>query len=110
MKLLSPAFVLLGIGLAAALCAPAQAQNAPAPDIGAGKRRAAVCFACHNENGIASIPGTPSLAHQDRTYLANAIREFRDGRRNNTTMSPMVKPLSDADIANIAAYFSSLPK
>ena len=110
MKILRPSFVLLCIGLMAPLCAPAQAQNLPAPDIGAGKRRAAVCFACHNENGVASIPGTPSLAHQDRTYLMNSIHEFGDGRRNNTTMSPMVKPLSEADIANIAAYFSSLPK
>ena len=85
MKLFGPATALLGIGLMVPLFAPAHAQNTPAPDIGAGKRRAAVCFACHNENGIAAIPGTPSLAGQDRTYLVNALHEFRDGQRSNAT-------------------------
>lgn len=80
-----------------------------AADVAAGQQRAAACFACHNINGISQIPGTPHLAGQERGYLENALRAYRDGEtRRNPTMNAMAKPLSDQDIANIAAYFSSL--
>lgn len=99
------------IGLAAWLLASslahAQSPGGPAPDIGAGKKRAAVCFACHNADGISKIPGTPHLAGQERDYIENALRSYRDGQtRQNATMNAMAKPLSDRDIVNIAAYFS----
>jgi len=97
------------LGLAMLLAAPSYAQFAgtPAPDIGAGKKRAAACFACHNVTGVSKIPGTPHLAGQDRGYLEGALRAYRDGQtRQNATMNAMAKPLSDSDIANIAAYFS----
>ncbi len=85
----------------------AQATGNSAPDIGAGKKRAAACFACHNADGISKIPGTPHLAGQDRGYLESALRAYRDGQtRQNPTMNAMAKPLSDRDIANIAAYYS----
>ncbi|CAM8637649.1 Cytochrome c-like domain containing protein [Comamonadaceae bacterium] len=85
------------------------AQGGPAPDVGAGKKRAAACFACHGENGISKIPGTPHLAGQERSYLESALRAYRDGQtRQNVTMNAMAKPLSDRDIANVAAYFSLL--
>lgn len=77
-----------------------------APDVGAGQKRAAVCFACHGADGISRIPGTPHLAGQDRIYLENALRAYRDGQtRQKPTMNAMAKPLSDRDITNIAAYF-----
>lgn len=102
---------LIRIGLAAWLLASslahAQSQSGPAPDIGAGKKRAAACFACHNADGISKIPGTPHLAGQERSYLESALRAYRDGQtRQNPTMNAMAKPLSDRDIANIAAYYS----
>lgn len=85
----------------------AQPGGTAAPDIGAGKKRAAACFACHGENGIAKIPGTPHLAGQERRYIESALRAYRDGQgRQNATMTAMAKPLTDRDIANIAAYFS----
>jgi len=102
---------LIRIGLAAWLLASslahAQSQSGPAPDIGAGKKRAAACFACHNADGISKIPGTPHLAGQERSYLESALRAYRDGQtRQNPTMNAMAKPLSDRDIVNIAAYYS----
>jgi len=67
-----------------------------------------VCFACHNADGISKIPGTPHLAGQDRSYLESALRAYRDGQtRQNPTMNALAKPLTDQDIANIAAYYSS---
>lgn len=74
-------------------------------DISAGKQRAAACFACHGEDGVSKIPGTPHLAGQDRTYLEKALNAYRDGARQDPSMTAMAKPLSDKDITNIAAYF-----
>jgi cytochrome c5 len=85
----------------------AQVSHTLSADIGSGKKRAATCFACHNADGISKIPGTPHLAGQERGYLENALRAYRDGQtRQNATMNAMAKPLSDRDIVNIAAYYS----
>ena len=78
-----------------------------AADITQGKKRAAVCFACHGENGISKIDGTPHLAGQNREYLEKALHAYREGQlRRDPTMTAMAKPLSDSDITNIATYFS----
>lgn len=87
--------------------AVAQTAGDPAPDIGAGRKRAAACFACHNPDGISKLPGTPHLAGQDRGYLETALRAYRDtSTRQNAVMNAMAKPLSDREITNIAAYFN----
>lgn len=84
-----------------------QSIEAHSIDITQGKKRAAVCFACHGENGISKITGTPHLAGQNREYLEKALHAYREGQlRQDPTMTAMAKPLSDSDIANIAAYFS----
>jgi len=78
-------------------------------DVTAGKRRAAVCFACHSPNGISKVTGIPYLAGQHRKYLSDALHGYRDGgSRDDLTMTSMAAPLSDRDIANVTAYFSSL--
>lgn len=79
-----------------------------AGDAVAGKAKAAVCAGCHGANGISGNDAWPNLAGQKATYLANQLKAFRDGTRNNPMMSGMAKPLSDDDIANLAAYYSSL--
>jgi cytochrome c553 len=80
-------------------------------DTGAGEKRAQVCFACHGENGTSKTPGIPHLAGQDRAYIEKALNAYRGGEmRQDPTMTSMAKSLSDTDIANIAAYFSSLPR
>lgn len=94
-----------------AACLPAYAESrAPGVDAAAGKQRAAVCFACHNTNGVAQIPGVPNLAGQKSDYLGGALKAYRDGHtRQNDIMNAMAGPLSDGDIANISTYFSLLP-
>ena len=79
-----------------------------AGDVDAGKAKAVSCAGCHGANGISSNPLWPNLAGQKDGYLAKQMKAFRDGTRNDPMMSPMAKPLSDADIDNIAAYYSSL--
>ena len=94
--------------LAGTLCLSANAAQA-AGDAAKGKSKAAVCAACHGANGISMIPTYPNLAGQKELYLVDAIKAYRDGVRKNPVMSPMAGPLSDDDINNLAAYFSSLP-
>jgi cytochrome c553 len=91
--------------LCAALAGTATAQAA---DIAAGRGKAVQCAACHGLDGIAKIPEAPNLAGQNEDYLAKALKDFKSGERKNDMMSLIVKPLSDADIANLAAYYHSL--
>jgi cytochrome c553 len=88
-----------------AICLPGLA-NAGNSD--AGKARATICAGCHGQNGISPIPNYPNLKGQNEKYLVKALRAYRDGQRSDPTMSPMAKPLSDRDIDDLAAYYSSL--
>lgn len=98
--------------LLCAMCAlvitgAAQAEADKLADVAAGRKRAAVCFACHGEDGQSRNPAYPHLTGQQRAYLEKTLKDFRDGRRPEPTMSVMAKPLSDDDIRNIAAYYNS---
>lgn len=79
-----------------------------AGDVEAGKAKAATCAGCHGAAGVSNNPLWPNLAGQQAGYLAKQMKDFRDGNRNDPMMSPMAKPLSDADIDNLAAYYNSL--
>ena len=76
-------------------------------DVAAGKAKSATCTACHGADGNSANPMWPKLAGQHEAYLAKQIKDFRDGKRNDPMMSAMAKPLSDADISNLAAYFAA---
>ena len=77
-------------------------------DAAAGKAKAKTCAGCHGASGISNNPAWPNLAGQKDAYLIKAMKAYRDGTRKDPMMSPMAKNLSDADIANLAAYYSSL--
>jgi cytochrome c553 len=79
-----------------------------AADIAAGKSKSVTCAACHGNNGISMIPMYPNLAGQKEQYLVLQMKAFRDGERKNMIMAPMAAGLSDTDIANLSAYYSSL--
>ncbi|NOX09935.1 MAG: cytochrome c [Gammaproteobacteria bacterium] len=79
-----------------------------AGDAAAGKAKAATCAGCHGANGKAANPSWPNLAGQNAAYIVNQLKAFKSGARKNPMMSPMAKPLSDADMANLGAYFSGL--
>ena len=78
-----------------------------AADIEAGKAKSATCVACHGPAGVSSNPLWPNLAGQHEQYLAKQIKAFRDGTRSDPLMTPMVAALTDADIANLAAYYAA---
>lgn len=79
-----------------------------AGDADAGKAKAASCAGCHGPAGVSANPMWPNLAGQQVGYMVKQLKAFRDGSRADPMMAPMAKPLSDADIDNLAAYFSSL--
>ena len=82
--------------------------SALAGDAAAGKSKSATCAGCHGANGVSNNPLWPNLAGQQVGYLAKQLKAFRDGSRSDPMMSPMAKPLSDADIDNLATYYNSL--
>jgi cytochrome c553 len=94
-------------GLAAALLVAAPVSLA-AGDAAAGKAKSATCAGCHGAAGISGNDLWPNLAGQKEGYLAKAMKDYRDGKRNDPMMSSMAKPLSDQDIADLAAYYASL--
>ena len=73
----------------------------------AGKGKASSCASCHGENGNSAVATFPKLAQQHSSYLANQLHAFKEGVRNNPVMSPMAMALSDADMLDIAAYYSA---
>lgn len=76
-------------------------------DAQAGKAVAAACVGCHGEKGISTSPMFPNLAGQHYDFLVDTLKGFQSGVRKNDTMSPMAAALNEADIRNVAAYFSS---
>ena len=94
----------------AALLAATPWPAAGAGDAEAGAAKAAVCAACHGQNGISGNPLWPNLAGQQPVYLANQIRAFRDAVRVDVSMQPFVANLTDQDIEDLAAHYASLPQ
>jgi cytochrome c553 len=72
------------------------------------KEALAACAKCHGEGGISATPITPSLAGQDAAYALDALHAYKDGTRDDDTMSPKAKKLDDTEIKNFAAYFAGL--
>ncbi|MDR2875032.1 MAG: cytochrome c4 [Methylobacillus sp.] len=67
-----------------------------------------VCMACHAADGNSVITANPKLAGQHPEYLLKQLRDFKAGTRNNAIMAGMVAVLpTEADMADVAAYFAS---
>ena len=100
-------------GTAAAVCALAAASllaGAPAAagDPKAGRQKALQCQTCHGLDGTSKVPEAPNLAGQVEQYLVKAMTDYRSGARKNDMMSLVAPTLKDQDIADLAAYFSSI--
>jgi cytochrome c553 len=74
-----------------------------------GKTKSAACAACHGTDGNGIAPNYPALAGQYQDYLVQVLHEYKNGQRSNAIMNGMAAPLSDQDIQDLAAHFSSLP-
>jgi len=94
------------VAIAALALFTAMSAAHAAGDPVAGKAKSASCAACHGADGNSVNPLWPKLAGQHASYIMKELHDFKSGARKNSTMSPMAAPLSDDDIANLAAYFS----
>ena len=74
----------------------------------AGASKAVVCQACHGANGNSANPEWPSLAGIGADYIAEQLKNFKEGKRTNPVMMPNVANLSADDMADLGAYFDSL--
>lgn len=68
-----------------------------------------LCAACHGENGISRIAGTPHLAGQDEAYLRKALNDYRSGARKVAPMSSIANQLQPKDIAAFAKWYAAQP-
>lgn len=73
----------------------------------AGKTKAEPCAACHSADGNSVMPDWPKLAGQSAKYIEQQLTAFKSGERKNDLMAPMAAALSEQDMADVAAYFSS---
>lgn len=68
-----------------------------------------MCGSCHGADGVSAIPGTPSLAGQQKIFLENQLVLIREGLRGTELMQKLLKGVSDKEIVAIAAHYSALP-
>ncbi len=103
MKTTPKLVIVLGIASAFA------AGHVFAADTEAGKKKAQeVCAACHNMDGLSTVPDYPKLAGQYPDYMAKALRDYKSGARKNPIMAGMAAGLTQKDIDDVAAYYGSL--
>ena len=72
----------------------------------AGQEKAKVCEACHGLTGESVDPIYPNLAGQYKSYLKQALSDYRSGSRTNAIMAGFAKTLSNQDIEDLSAWFS----
>jgi cytochrome c553 len=96
--------------MAAALLAAALPAFADG-DVNAGAQKAATCLACHGAEGKSAVPLYPNLAGQHAPYLLHSLQAYKKGERSGgqaEVMKAFVAGLSDQDMEDLAAYYSSL--
>ena len=96
--------------LVMALLLPCFLATAEAADKAAGEQKSAMCAGCHGTQGQSSNAQFPSLAAQQPTYIVMQLKAFKAKTRNNPMMEAMAANLTEADMDNLAAYFSSQTK
>jgi cytochrome c553 len=93
----------LAAGMPAAFAAEAVVGSAEA----GAKIAGTVCVACHGDKGNSINPDWPSLAGQNAAYLRQQLAMFKSKHRNNPVMQPVIDPLSEQDVADVAAYYAA---
>lgn len=92
-----------------AACAVMIALSAPAlaGDADAGKKKSQTCVACHGPDGNSPTPDFPKIAGQHYDYLLKALKDYKSGARKSPVMAPLVANLTQRDIEDLAAFYSS---
>ena len=93
----------LAVGLSLIACLSAHASG----DADSGLAKSAICAACHGSDGNSAIPNWPKIAGQHTAYLERQLGLIKNGQRPIPEMAGIVATLSDQDLADISAYFST---
>jgi len=96
------------VDLAARFQGPQRAGSGAKP-VGTAPATAAACTACHGQDGVGTLPENPTLAGQHADYLAQALNDYRLGKRQNPIMGTFAGQLTRDEIQVLAAYFSQQP-
>ena len=101
--------IILGFMLIA-LAVPALAQ-APAGNADAAKSKISMCTGCHGIPGYKTVYPqvyqVPMITGQQPVYIVNALQAYKSGARSHPSMRGIAQSLSDQDMADLAAYYSS---
>ncbi|KPK39154.1 MAG: hypothetical protein AMJ69_06480 [Gammaproteobacteria bacterium SG8_47] len=95
------------LALSAAMAMSAAGMAQAGGDVDAGKTLAGKCSGCHGASGEGA-GSNPALKGKSADAIAAALNDYKSGARKHTMMEMLAKPLSDADIANLAAFYSSI--
>ena len=76
-------------------------------DAAAGQAKSVLCASCHGSDGNSVLAINPKLAGQNATYIVKQLMDFKSGVRADPTMAAMVLSLSERDMQDIAAWYSS---
>ncbi len=76
-------------------------------DASAGQAKSALCATCHGADGNSQLSINPKIAGQKASYIVKQLQDFKSGARVGPTMAAMVAALSDEDMEDIAAWYSS---
>lgn len=77
-------------------------------DAAAGKQKAAACAACHGVDGNSANPEWPKIAGLGADYFVKQLMAFQQGQRKNPLMTPVAQGLSEQDMKDLAAYYTTL--
>ena len=93
-----------------ALSAPALAQ-APAGNAEAAKSKISMCIGCHGIPGYKTVYPhvyrVPMITGQQPVYIVNALQAYKSGARSHPSMRGIAQSLSEQDMADLAAYYST---
>jgi cytochrome c553 len=84
------------------------AARAEAADPAAGRKKAQQCQTCHGIDGVGKMPDVPNIGGESADYLTTQLQHFRSGEHKHEQMSIIASGLSDQDIADVAAWYSSI--
>ncbi len=73
-----------------------------------GRSKARQCAVCHGIDGVSKRPDVPHIAGESIIYLKAQLEAFRSGKRHHREMSIVAQGLSDADIADLIAWYSAI--
>lgn len=98
---------LLILSMAALIGGAQAAGTALVGDAAAGKTKSVTCAGCHGMDGNSMNTIWPKIAGQHDKYIRKQLANFKSGERYNASMSPMAMPLTEQDMADLAAYYST---